>query len=749
MRVLVEGYSYAKEDVKGVLPEGKLLLTRGKVKIEHVGYYRSAACDDFVFFLPKVVLETVDCEDVNGNRVKGDRVFCKWKKQDDKLLLESSYAPEALLDLTVDENGDHRILPRDVVDFLYGFAVWVYQALAHYKDTNPDTEAVWSEFSEESGSFNRHYVTNTLLDVILALRRFNRENQDYFMFKVQESRSGCRRVNWVRTISRSTAIIQDGAPVYLDLLNKKKDVDFDEELLVIYYSILDYIRRQYNFAVKIGMGYELITGDKFEHYRSGYGEARLRQIKYKYFSDRDLQLWDICFAFFSHAHHANVSGAEEEYLLAKDFHVVFEAMIDELLGDPELQKVKSLDDGKEIDHLYVEKSLTRADDRSTLFIADSKYYKIGADLERKSIAKQFTYARDMLQLNLDLFLAEEGEQSDRVNKLRRPMEKMHVGLQRDPVTEGYDVIPNFFISAVMNDAFDYENSTPVKYGDDENAGKYINIHFENRLFDRDTLILRRYNLNFLYIIKSYAQQDADEQSKWRTAVRKKFRNEIREEILEKCFKFKAIMPHEGVNAPAFFKENLAELQGKVFSPRTPVVGEDEYYLLAVQNDGARFFDSDLLSLEGLNMRVDRIRAENKRIYELVEQYFYVADVESLDKSPLPELQQLRSVHPVVHAPAADDAIGVQVVSRVTGHLMQAVDKTLWCPCPVDQCPHPEKVKVLVLPYSQGAHMYKVVAGVGVKQDLTPAEIVAEFGNAFEGVTFPTANCHFWNVEKIA
>ena len=46
-------------------------------------------------------------------------------------------------------------------------------------------------------------------------------------------------------------------------------------------------------------------------------------------------------------------------------------------------------------------------------------------------------------------------------------------------------------------------------------------------------------------------------------------------------------------------------------------------------------------------------------------------------------------------------------------------------------------------------MYKVVAGVGVKQDLTPAEIVAEFGNAFEGVTFPTANCHFWNVEKIA
>lgn len=749
MRVLVEGYSYSKEDVKGVLPEGKLLLTRGKVKIEHVGYYRSAACDDFVFFLPKVVLENVDCKDTKGNPVKGDRVFCKWQKKDGGLVLESSFAPEELLDLTVDEDGKHKTLSAEIVDFLYGFAVWVYQALAHYKDTNPDTEAVWSESSDESGSFNRRYVTNTLLDVVLAMRRFNRENQDYFMFKVQEKRSGGHRINWTRTISRSAAILQDGDPVYVDLRTKKKDVDYDEELLIIYYSILDYIRRHYNFAVKIGMGYDLITGEKFDHYMSGYGEARLRQIKYKYFSDRDLQLWNLCFAFFSHAHHANVSGAEEEYLLAKDFHVVFEAMIDELLGDPELQKIKSLDDGKAIDHLYVEKSLTRADDRSTLFIADSKYYKIGGDLEDKSIAKQFTYARDMLQLNLDLFLAEEGEQSEKVNKLRRPLERMHVGLQRDPVTEGYDVIPNFFISAVMNDKFDYEDRMPTKYGDDDERGRYINIHFENRLFDRDTLILRRYNLNFLYVIKSYAQQDADEQAKWRKDVRKRFRDEIRMEILEKCFKFKAIMPHEGVDAPAFFKENLSELQGKVFSPRNDVAGGDSYYLLAIQNEDAQFVDSSLLSEDGKNKRVDRVRVENKRISELVSQYFYVAEVTSLDKNPLPELQQIKTDHPVVHAPAADVESGVQVVSRVTGHLMRAVDRALWCPCPVDQCARPECVRILVLPYSQGAHMYRVVQGEAIKQNLTPEQIVAEFGDAFQGVSFPTPNCHFWKVEKIA
>ena len=177
--------------------------------------------------------------------------------------------------------------------------------------------------------------------------------------------------------------------------------------------------------------------------------------------------------------------------------------------------------------------------------------------------------------------------------------------------------------------------------------------------------------------------------------------------------------------------------------------EDEYYLLASQNADTQLVDSDLLSNEGRNKRVSRIRDENKRIGELVEQYFYVANVESLDKSPLPELQKIRSEHPVVHAPAADAESGVQVVSRVTGHLMQAVDKTLWCPCPVDQCEHPENIKILVLPYSQGAHMYRVDPNVPIKQNLAPEQIVAAFGDAFDGISFPTTTCHFWKVEKIA
>ena len=100
-------------------------------------------------------------------------------------------------------------------------------------------------------------------------------------------------------------------------------------------------------------------GEKFERYLAGYGAIRLKTIKYKYFSDRDLPLWQLCFAFFDKAHKANVVSNDEEYLLAKNFEIVFESMIDDLVGDEEIAELRELSDGKEIDHLYLDESLTR------------------------------------------------------------------------------------------------------------------------------------------------------------------------------------------------------------------------------------------------------------------------------------------------------------------------------------------------------------------------------------------------------
>ena len=59
--------------------------------------------------------------------------------------------------------------------------------------------------------------------------------------------SGPHKVNWTRTIASTNAIIQNGQPIYLNPVNKKRRINFDEELLIIFFSILNYIGDTYGF----------------------------------------------------------------------------------------------------------------------------------------------------------------------------------------------------------------------------------------------------------------------------------------------------------------------------------------------------------------------------------------------------------------------------------------------------------------------------------------------------------------------
>lgn len=717
MKLLVEGYSYEPEVVRGAIPENKLLLTNGKVSIEHVGYYRSAGCNDFVFFLPKVLLN--DQDKVFGN-----------------------IEPEDIVDLNLDPAGNHPKLTKKQTDFLYEFAVWVYRAISRYDITHSGSTAIWKGSSSTSGAFKRRYVTNTLLDVILALQRFNRDNQDYFLFKVQEKHSGNNKINWTRTIAHSPAYVQNGVPIYLDVRNKKKIVDFDEELLVIFYSILEYVRVKFGFDVKINMSYQLITGARFERYLEGYGETRLRQIKYKYFSDRDLTLWELCFAFFNKAHHANIANDQEEYLLAKNFEIVFESMIDDLIGDSRLDKFKELRDGKEIDHLYLDDSLTHRGHRNTFYVADSKYYKSGNQLGDESIQKQFTYAKDLLQLNLDLFFP-GNDATDNIKRKRKPFEQSDVGMLRDENTEGYDIIPNFFISATMDEDFNYDKDK-LAWHNENGKGEHQSIHFTNRLFDRDTLLLFHYDVNFLYVLKLYAQNDETLATKWKNDVHEKFRSRVRDEIAGR-FEFKAIMPHEGVDALTFFKENFKYTLGKVYRPYLDVDGKP-VYMLAVQKPNNIFEFKNVQPNElGESPYKARIEKENEEIVGLIESSFHVVNVD-LGEDPTVKLQREALQNPRVHSSAGSSDSGVQVVSNVAGRLSAAVISSGWCPCSKTQCPDPGKVKVLVLPFTMGAKLFKVDDEVAWEECNSAAELV-NYSPLFNSVTMPSYPCYLWKVDE--
>lgn len=393
--------------------------------------------------------------------------------------------------------------------------------------------------------------SNTFLDILLSLIQFNKDNKSFFFFVLKNLHSGLNKINWTRTISTTSAIIQDGNAIYLNPVNKKRKINFDEELLVIFFSILNYIGDTYGFPKEINCNFDLIKGKQFEKYRNGYGKVRLNQIKYKYFSDKALQLWKLCYAFFDKSHQIFVSTSQKEYLLVKSFHIVFEAIIDALVGDNPLPDgmEKKQEDGKIVDHLFTAKSLINDQSSNTYYIGDSKYYKMGNELSKESVYKQYTYARNVIQWNLNIF-----------NSGKKPSSGIKL---RDDETEGYNIIPNFFISATMDEKYRYALDG-IKETDRKN-NRYMSKHFQNRLFDRDTLLLFHYDVNFLFVLSLYARNNKGEQELWKENIRAKFCTEIRN-WLQQDFNFYAMRPLSSVNVKEYVETHFRQVLGKVYTP---------------------------------------------------------------------------------------------------------------------------------------------------------------------------------------
>ncbi len=627
MQIIIEGYQYPAESVDKVLWEGAFQTVDGKVSIGYVGYYWNDRLKDSVFVLPKVFLEP------DANRQ--DLVFGKYK-------------PEDVIDV------DNEKFTKDERDFIYGFAVWIYRTLSIFKAENPQSDVILHEYVSQMGR-GRKRLCNTFLDIVLSLIDFQKRNRDFIVFVTKLKHSGYNRINWTKTVSKKQAVFADGkTPIYASVVNRKKEIDQEEELFCIFYSILRYIKDEYGFPILSELNYELIPAAKFKRYLAGYGKTRLLQIKYKYFSDKMLALWELCYTFFDQSHRISISTARKEYLLAKNFNIVFEAMIDELIGDKRKDLpdgLKDQEDGKIVDHMYSYRGLTNNDeqDRNVYYIGDSKYYKMGSRIGTESVAKQFTYARNVIQWNLNIFLDDNSKDA----KYREKFPKL-----RDDVTEGYNIVPNFFISAGVNKDLKYNEGNIER----REGSELVSRQFENRLFDRDTLIIAHYDINFLFIVSLYARANASVKLAWKEKMRRRFRKDI-QEMLQQKFKFYAMTPNADVDAERYIKDNFRLLLGKVFAPYSDSHEESTYYSLAL-------IDTDAMPK---NKRRDAVIAENEAVIECLQDAFLIKEC-PLGEDPS---KVVKGVPPVKTPVVAE--------SLLTRHYLENyVDKYVLVGCVPDQ-----------------------------------------------------------------
>ncbi len=647
MIFLFEKFTYSLDYLKKVLPTDKEGHFKGlpngfvgrDCKLDGVGYLfngnpvpnstgKKDVSSSIVFVLPKVFL------DENGTKAFGEEI------------------PNT-------ENFKIKAAPKE---FLSQLSLWVCSSISQYRLSHPNDKEVLVPDAPDAHHFNSDKLAPTLIDVMNSMKLFYAENRNLFVFTAKNKHSGNNRIDWRRTVAHAQPFMQDGTPIYMTLENKKKVIDVDDHLLVLYFSAMHYIEETFGFKMPHSEFYAPMRVNEFRRLLGHRGLVELRRIKHKYLADKFLKLYNIVKAFFEWGGNFSANDYSSEYLLTSKYNNVFEAMIDRLVGDESknIDKLKHNEDGKIIDHLYKENSLVFAEDDELIWhIGDSKYYKDPEDIRGQSIVKQYTYAKNIVQNFFSPKYVERETKEDKKNaKLHE--KDIHKGVRyRDSLTEGYSVTPNFFIRGELpkyntpeqykdkyfcatenernnliaevkdNDEFDNGEGNKQK-NIKEHLWEKRNRHFANRLFDRDTLLLQVYNVNFLYVLKAYTSKRSSLSEEFKSKARKMFRENFLK-LLDEKYVFWAVCPqkesfdkaHNYAEAEEMFvNKHFRTLAGKIFKP----VGQ-KCLILALERD--------------FRTPIDSVKCYDEDVFDKIKSdcvYFHISptDVFPINTAKLPE-----------------------------------------------------------------------------------------------------------------
>ncbi|WP_309640758.1 hypothetical protein [Flavobacterium sp.] len=485
MKILIENELYSIELLQGVFDDPKFYKQNGLDGIiTSVGYYHSFEKNSLVFMLPKVFM-----------------------KDSDKTVFGCT--KEELVDLIINESIKH----KTQYNWVRQLSVHFYNSLLEFKKRRKDTSIIHTTetFELNTNIGNKEY---SFLDLLLSFVNFYKKNKQQILFKHIEFVSNqAKKPKWEKTIRKSSPIFLNSKnPIYTEIRNKKKIINTEEELLTYFFSILNRLNKDHHLHLKIDKSFQLIEGMRFDRLCLN-GSSKLRKIKHRYFNDTLKKMYLLCDMYFTQFDTSSIKRKREDFLAISNYNLVFEDMVDKLFSNKmtnlevdgiTIEKLKNNDDGKIIDHIYDYKSLIDTSD--IFYIGDSKYYKSDTTAGKVSKYKQFTYAKNVIQFNIDLLNKNNQNQT---SSLR----------YRDLVTEGYNISPNFFIYGYIDDVLNYDVHSIDKKGDPK-----VSFHFKDRLFDRDTLFVHQYKINFLFVLKAYSHFNETEIESFRKEVKETFRD---------------------------------------------------------------------------------------------------------------------------------------------------------------------------------------------------------------------------------
>ncbi|EWH10101.1 hypothetical protein KLA_16922 [Cellulophaga geojensis KL-A] len=486
MKILIEGAYYPITTLQNIFDDPKFYTQNGlEGKIISVGYYHSFEKNELVYMLPKVFMT----DDINS-------VFGKTKDE--------------LLDLDSIKNIKHDLQ----YNWIRQSSLYFYNSLLEYRKRITDSQIVnkTERFELNTNLGDQEY---SYLDLLLSFVNFYKKNKNHILYKhIEYNSNQAKKPKWEKTIRKSLPILtSNNLPIYVSIRNKKKTVNKEEELLTYFFSILENFNQDHNLNLRIDKSFKIIKGNSFKNLQAN-GLTKLKKIKYRYFNDTLKRMYALCEIYFTQTDKSSSKKKREDFLSVNNYNLVFEDMIDKLFSDElnntevnnvSLKDLKKNDDGKIIDHIYDYKSLI--DTSNIFYIGDSKYYKSNSEAGNLSKYKQFTYAKNVIQFNIDL-----------LNKDKNKPYKTGIRY-RDELTEGYNITPNFFIYGYIENEENFDEHLIEKKKD----LPVKSFHYKDRLFDRDTLFVHQYKINFLFVLKAYTNFNTIKTQKFREEVKRDFR----------------------------------------------------------------------------------------------------------------------------------------------------------------------------------------------------------------------------------
>lgn len=524
MKILIEGEKYQIELLRSIFEDPKFYTRDGQYgTILSVGYYHSYDRHELIYMLPKVFMKN------NTETIFG-------VSKDDLYNLEIS-------------TFKHKM----EFNWIRQISIFFYNSLVEFRKRNRlSTISKGSSTSDLNSNLNDHEYS--YLDLLLSFVNFYKKNNVNILYKhIEYQAQQVRNPNWDKTIRKSLPMLTKcKQPVYSIFRNKKKVLNTEEELLTYFFSILNHFNVEHNLNLHIEKSFRLIKGTKFESLQQN-GLSKLRKIKYRYFNDTLKRMYHLCEIYFSKTDTSSIKKGKEEFISINNYNLIFEDMVDKLFSDPIIDKrttegvsLKSLkynDDGKIVDHIFDHQSLLDTSD--IFYIGDSKYYKPTNTAGKTSKYKQFTYAKNVIQYNIDM-LNEEKCYTENIR-------------YRDELTEGYNITPNFFIYAYIDDYRDFDDS-----GLTEKHNIQKSFHFEKRLFDRDTLFVHQYNVNFLFILKYYTYYRINKIEQFRDTTKHMFRENFLAFFNSPDKSEFIFYEYKTDNISVFVEENFRTINGKTF-----------------------------------------------------------------------------------------------------------------------------------------------------------------------------------------